>query len=488
MGKKGREIQKSFIIVIVSILFLASIGITSALSDFQVKLTKITPSALPGEKAVYQMALTNLNEEPDTFILNFYKANKWSIETEKLSYLSGIYLQSGETAIFKIYVIPSDVVNYGPHEFNLDVTSKKGGNSQQVSSIVIVKDPSNTVGGYIPSINLDVDFPEQVDPRKPFELKINLLNKNKLDIPELKITVESKLFNGEKATSLAPLERKTESFTVTYNPLTVPQNDLLMVTVSAEEGSFSTKKVIKIVPYSDLKVEETSKKGFLKHTLTKTFFNDGNVINNDEITTPTTLFNQLFTSSMPKADLLVKDNQRYLVWALNIPPQGTEVLVVATNFRPLFIGIILLILGVIAYFVFRSPLVMSKEAVVINKDDKNSGMTHIKVLIHLKNRTNKPLEEVMIMDRVTHIAQVEKEFSHGTLAPDKILKHEKKGTVIRWSIATLEGYEERILTYKIKSRLAIVGNMRLPYASAKFKTPSGHVIKINSNSAVAMNE
>lgn len=485
MQKRGRAGRVSLIFLT---MLLLTFSFVTALSDFQVKFTKITYAALPGEKAVYQLSITNLNEEPDSFILNFYNGNKWSIETEKLSYLSGINLQPGQTVSFKIYVIPSEIVNYGPHEFNLDITSKKGGNSQQVSSILIVKDPSNTVGGYIPSINLDVDFPEQVDPRQPFELKINLLNKNKLNIPELKVMVESKLFNGDKMISLAPLERKTESFTVIYDPLTPPQNDLLMVTVAAEEGSFSTKKVIKVKAYSDLKTEEDVNKQFLKEVITKTFTNDGNVVNNEKITFKTTLFNQLFTSAMPKGEVITEEGERYFTWTLDIPPQEKQIIVISTNFRYLFTAIILLILGVIAYFVFRSPVIISKEAVVLNKDDANSNMSHIKVLIHVKNRTNKPVEEVFIMDRVTHIAQVEKEFSHGTLAPDKILKHEKKGTVIRWSIAALEGYEERILTYKIKSRLKIIGNMRLPYASAKFKTASGHIVKVNSNTALAANE
>ena len=470
------------LLTMLTVLVILNIALVSAASTFQVKLERINSSVLPGERAEYEMTITNLNNAPDTFTLNFYNSNKWSVETENIAYLSGVNLPGENFVKFKIFVVPSQNANYGPHEFQVNVTSKKGGNTQPVSSIIVVKDPTNTVSGYIPSINLDVDFPEEVDPRNPFDLKINLLNKNRLDIPELIITVESKLFSGETVTSLGPQEKKTEVFAVTYDKLTVPQEDLLIVTVSADKGSFTTKKQVKVKEYSDLHVDEKAKRFFLKDIVSRVYFNEGNVVNTEAVVYGTALFNQIFTKTTPKAEVIKKDGQRMYTWKLSISPEGTQVITVVTNFRPLFFIIILIILGVIGYYVFRSPLVITKEATVLNKEE--GGISHIKVLLHLKNRSNKPAENVVIMDRVTHIAEVEREFSHGTLAPEKILKHEKKGTVLKWSITMLEAYEERILTYKLKSRLNVIGSMKMPQATVKFKNAKGNTVKISSNTAL----
>ena len=55
------------------------------------------------------------------------------------------------------------------------------------------------------------------------------------------------------------------------------------------------------------------------------------------------------------------------------------------------------------------------------------------------------------------------------MQPSKILKHEKKGSIIKWSIDELHVGEERVISYRIKSRLPIIGDFTLESAVARFK-------------------
>jgi hypothetical protein len=89
---------------------------------------------------------------------------------------------------------------------------------------------------------------------------------------------------------------------------------------------------------------------------------------------------------------------------------------------------------------------------------------------------------VNIIDKVPHIAEVLKDFEMGTLHPTKVLKHAKKGTLIKWEVKELDKFEERVLAYKIKSRLSVLGEFKLPVAVAKFSTLSGKERSTHSNS------
>lgn len=55
-----------------------------------------------------------------------------------------------------------------------------------------------------------------------------------------------------------------------------------------------------------------------------------------------------------------------------------------------------------------------------------------------------------------------------TLRPVNIVKHDRKGTIVKWSIEKMAPGEQRIITYKIKSKLSILGGVTLPVAVAKF--------------------
>ena len=56
----------------------------------------------------------------------------------------------------------------------------------------------------------------------------------------------------------------------------------------------------------------------------------------------------------------------------------------------------------------------------------------------------------------------------------------KKGVMIKWNIETLEAGDERVLSYKMKSRLSILGEFNLPAATARTKI-GNKVIISNSN-------
>jgi hypothetical protein len=90
-----------------------------------------------------------------------------------------------------------------------------------------------------------------------------------------------------------------------------------------------------------------------------------------------------------------------------------------------------------------------------------------------------------VIDRVPKLAEVSTQKTIGTLEPTKILKHEKKGTLIKWEIDTIESQEERILSYKIITKLSILGRFTMPQTIVKYQTKRGRERVVSSSKSKA---
>ena len=104
----------------------------------------------------------------------------------------------------------------------------------------------------------------------------------------------------------------------------------------------------------------------------------------------------------------------------------------------------------------------------------------MKVIINVRNRGTRRLEHIEVTDIISNIANIEKDLYIGTLQPTK-MHHAKEGSVIKWDIDKLDPSEERVITYKIKSSLAILGDFTLKAAIARFRS-NGRDMLSRSNS------
>jgi hypothetical protein len=173
----------------------------------------------------------------------------------------------------------------------------------------------------------------------------------------------------------------------------------------------------------------------------------------------------------------VKDGQRVLLWSVPLEPYGAERFTYTENYRVLVLLVLLAIVGAVFYLLLRSPVVAIKEAVAIAHRE---GVSDIKVRVFVKNRSAKLIQGIQVTDRVPSLAEVLKHESPGSMSPTKLAVSDKQGTLLRWDLEVLEPFEERILTYQVKSKLKIIGRMRLPNAKIRF-TAGGKERAVYSN-------
>ena len=89
----------------------------------------------------------------------------------------------------------------------------------------------------------------------------------------------------------------------------------------------------------------------------------------------------------------------------------------------------------------------------------------IPISIELKNRHRKEIRRIEVEDFVPSLARVVRKFE--TLKPS--LKEKDEGTTLLWKIPHLRPGEERVLTYRIKPVVDIVGTLNLPAARMSYQ-------------------
>jgi len=462
--------------VVLSIIFLLLIASVSA---FELETTQ-EASIYANETAVYTFTVTNDGVSSENYELLVGLDYKWSYETNPMSYLSSFTIDSDSSLSFELHIIPIyPLITSGKYIISVPVRSSS---DEKVADLVLyIKNP-DALTGYLPSLNFMFDAQEQVDPRHTNRVRLEILNRNPLDIPNMQIVLSSALYNETQTTSIEPLGSTIVIFDVTYDAHQKPMNDIYTLTVIVGDKTFTPiRKQIEIISYIDIvEVQYPSQSFFFKTTQTTEYTNNGNNDIVKTITYPTTGFQRYFTDGNYNGQIVEESGLLYYSMDVFLPAGVPVTVEYYVNYRPIIYFLLLIGFGIFGYYYFRSSLTIKKEVMTVHVD--KDGRTILKVLLHVKNRTMRIVDDVEIVDKIPAIADIEKHFEVGTVKPERVLKHEKDGTILQWSISHFEAYEERIITYKVNSMYQIVGDFKLPSALLKFKNKKQQLVKVQSNS------
>jgi hypothetical protein len=459
---KEPKILLFVVILLTSILFVNAVSL-------EVKYDPIKNNIKLEEEATFNINVFNKEARKDTFRLYTLDYPIWEVHTEPRITPILVDVEPNSNKSIKIYVNPLHITLPGGYIVNLNVKSQKSGDFVKVPLTVKIKSTAQLIGGYIPTVLVNAKIPDKIDPRQDIPISVDLDNQNPLNYSELRIIIDSKLIKKTLTEKLGPNEQKTVTITERIDPSTKPQKDKITVTVLYGNRTISgpLKKQIEISSYSELKKDVKTTKKFLKTSSIVTLTNDGNIAYSGRERIETTSFKNLFLSSKPRSKTIKDEGKKYIAWDISLKPNETQTIELTENYRPLFVIFILLIIVVILYYVYRSPLVITKA--VSNIEKTEGGVSGLKLIITVSNRSKNQIRHIEVIDKIPHIAQLDKGISIGTLPPHKILKHEKKGTIVKWMIDELDPNDQRVINYKAKSRLAILGEFNLPAAAAKFR-------------------
>lgn len=322
---------------------------------------------------------------------------------------------------------------------------------------------------------MKVSVPEKVQPGREFEVKINLENNLNTYVRDVKVVVNSEMFNEERVINFFPFQSREETFTFTIPQLAKPEEYTLNIRIiQADFLTDSSKTLFRVMEKSDVKEKLEVNSQFLKTTYSVTKTNIGNTPVQETFDLPLNMFQKSFTSSSLDA---TSSDSSGLHWLFTIQPDSEYKLNVTINYQPLFAGILVVVfVALLAGYLLSRGVTIKKEILKIKQTP--DGMSELKVLLHIKNNSGKSVHNLAVIELLPNLIYPSTHF--GTLHPEKVQKGDK-GVKLTWTINELLSGEERILSYTVHSKINVIGKFLLPPALVRYKNLKGRTINSKSN-------
>jgi hypothetical protein len=448
-------------------------------ASFEVHATGVKDKIVVDEVAEFDIVIQNNMDSDGEFTIKKAGYPFWDMYTKPLQNPITLKVPALGSSTIRLFVDPLYITSVDTYTLEAGVVLGSTGEEQKVPITVGIKSTEPLIGGYIPTVLTSTSIePEKIDPRENFKIRIVLNNQNILNYENLTVKVESNLFREELHVPLGPKEDKTVEVTKKIDSMTPPQEDRLVIAIFKDNRMVVSPIVQKFEIKEYLHQEELQEKRSFLKIMKGIKATSNNPDYKGVIKIPTTSLQSLLLSTSPRAETIREEDKQYLIWNVRLGKDGTMTINATTNYRPIVIMALAAIAALILYFLFRSPVVVRKS--VANIGMSEGGISEAKVVVRVKNRSPAQITNIEVMDTLPNIAHVEKELAIGSMQPHAVLKHPKRGIMLKWTIDTLEAGDERVLSYRMKSRLSILGEFNLPAATARCKV-GNKVIISNSN-------
>jgi hypothetical protein len=447
---------------------------------FDATIETVQKNIYPDEFAKFNVTLTNHMSVEETFLLS--STSKWILSTSDQFAKMG----TSDTKTVTISLKPRSGVTPGnSYSVPLSIKGAVSKNGRTFNLPIYVKSYDSMYQEYIPAVSLDVEYDEAIEPTQDFKLKIKLRNRNALDLKNMTLLIKSDLFEKKLTESISPLQEKTVQASFELDNFAEPKTHMLDVLLQVDNETFAESHTeIKIKEYSNIDVQQEKVREFLSTITTLSSKNYGNVASTKTIEVQKNWFQRLFISAEPEYTLGTSEGKPAMSWQVTLEPNQEVVIKYTSNYRLLFVIGLAIILTIYLYFALRSPIVLIKKAKVLHTKTSAEGISRIKVRVFMKNRTGKRLHDVEVREKISKMMEVvEEKHTLGSPKPSKIIRG-KTATLAKWEFDALEPYEERIITYKLESKLKLIGSLEFLRTRVKFRNQDGKLKRNVSNRLV----
>jgi hypothetical protein len=416
-----------------------------------------------GDETSIDLTIKNGRTFPDSFIISVFPNfwNKVSVFPEK----SFVQLAGLESTTVRIFFNALAEAEFGAKAFT--ITVKSASNEKIVSSVdvtlrvvrrspVFVLEVTTDKFSYKPeetvTVTTKVSNIGNV-PSEKYSLQVSIMKNNQVLKRETNI-IELPARSSEDFHTTINLE-KYQSPGV-YSAVAVLKNELGF-TVSSKSANFEVAKISRALARKETSI------GFLTATVTEFRVNDGNAPTPLTITVAVPAFvNQFFVpETKPFTSEKVGDNVLYTWYFDSVAPQ--EEVSIKYSFSVWQLWLFLLLIIAVVWFAFRYVFTPT----IVKTYSHYGPLTkekEITIKLHVKNKSANEVKDLIVRDVAPPIVHVVPKFE--TLKPE--IKETPQGTELVWRFDSLKAGEERILLYKVKPNVDLLGSLKLPAAQIRF--------------------
>ncbi len=427
------------VLLILLILFMPVSLVFAQNIDVSVTAPK---SVYAGETTEFEVSIQN-NGVSDWFSLSvFGKHPEWLTLKN-----SNLYIESGKKATTKVWVSTSKNALQATYKYDIIVSRASDNSKTEKHVLVSVMQKSAVV---ITSVNADC---MSCKPGQDVSVSATVKNVGSKTLTGLKLYFE---FMGTTRVvdigTLEPGSEKTIIANFLINKMANPGNYNLYLRLKKLNKLLDNKTLqFSVKGFSDIVSVEREDNNLFGRHVTIEVANKGNIEADYQVTSHCLpAWYEIYTGSEHK----ILNNQ--CLWTGSIGAHERKVIEYSEIYWTSILALFVLIFLVAYFYLGTADLVIKKK--MMHKRPVVEGKKY-SVSIEVANK-GKSVENIVVRDKVPSMFEVEKSFE--TIKP--VVKKTEKGTELVWKVGRLKPGEIRILHYKVKTLIGLIGTYKLPPA------------------------
>lgn len=478
----GVKEKNCIIFFLVLILFLARPCLAAGEIDVSLNVKSLT--IYNGEIGSADITVNNNQDARDVFSVSVPPLTT-GITPTLANY--SLTLDPKSSTTFKIYFSAAECVEETSQYATITVKSQTNPNIEE--SKMIILNSIRKYGVCISNMGLDKYL---VSPGESVTISVSLTNPE--TILSLPVNLQTNVIRESEIVSrfddfIETIQGKTTKtvqhvFTVGkyekpgFYTVEVIMKDNLGTEVSSKKTQFNVATVNASEDPNYLTTNKAVKYGLFVQTMEISVMNEGNVPTGSfYVSESVPIFMKIFFFPKVEPNLEeTKENRVVYSWFISSLGPG-ETYKIVYDISTWNAVLIVAVLIVTVIYVFSQVFTVS----IVKKHRHVGPITkerEITVMLEARNRARNEIRDVIVRDFVPAVATVVERFD--TLRPT--LRKTAGGTEIVWRIDSLGSGDERILTYRIRPVVDIIGTLKLPKAYIKFMNKKKEVKRVLSKS------
>ena len=437
--------------------------------DLVVSHEVIQDKVLNEDEFVFKVTLENKRNVSDRF--RFYSPSpfwEWIFNVEpKQIYIDA---ESSQEVILKLR--PYEDKDPGNYGITLNVVSNND------SDILTEHSFDVEILDYDDIVDINLELPNVIDVDNDNLFRVVLNSNSGYVIPNITINLKSDYFDETGEMGILGEDSLESEFLIDFGQnVDAGEKDIHVFIYREDKLVMEKVQRINIAPSGNVQEVGTPEKGFLYNKETIEKVNNGNSISYETFTKKLSYFQKLFTSFSEEPTSIEKIDGYYVhEWSYSLNSGEGKIISIETDYREfVFILIGAIILVWLLYLYFKTDLRLIKR--ITSVQHSKEGVTTIGVLLVLKNKGMTKIRNIKLMDGMVNVVEKPSEF--GSVKPSRIIRS-TGGTKMMWNIPVIDSGSELFISYTVKVKAKVIGNLFVPNAIAKYvKSKRRRVIKSN---------
>lgn len=414
---------------------------------------------LAGDSITAKVTIENqgINDLFSIFSLGIPEVNNW-IRIDK----DVIKLNSGESGAIDISISPPKDAEAGTYSYDITIDSMNSKQRIEKEIIFIVR--KRTVNGVIKDFSMDC-----IQCKENIGVSFSIKNAGTSDLENVKAVVKA---GGQQREF--PLDNmgpgKDKGVKTTFSLKNIkPDRYKLNIDLYGNGKKLDSEEKEFIIPVIEgIDIDKDVSSNILGNFIRIKAVNRGN--GEDKIEIKSEVLGEWWAAFIGPEPYL-KEGGEWTWKSLLKPGESTEI-VYREFYWPIPIVFVAIIIAVLYLYVSMTSMSLTKSIINIR------GGSEVSISLRIRNR-GRDVEKIVVRDIIKPVFSVLSSFE--SLKP--IARKTAVGTELLWKIDKIKHNEERVLHYKLKARVGVKNNMKLPASRLSGQSGERQVI-LSSNKPV----